>query len=234
MTLHAVDAASHKASKINIYSPDTDVFILSLRRHPQLCNDVHFVIGIGQRHQVINWKPIVQALGSTKVAAWPGLHALSGADITVSFAGKGKATWRKVFREADEETITALASLGKRAQPTATFSGIEKLVCQEYVPNTTVNNDRELRYWLLRKKQAQSETLPLTQEALSQAIKRANYQAFVWNLDTVFESTICVEFGHRTWTTNGLEVGRRQMQMATDPLWRLCLLDQKLSYASGW
>ena len=87
----------------------------------------------------------MQALGSTKVAALPGLHALSGADITVSFAGKGKVTWRKVFREADEETITALANLGKSAQPTAIFSGIEKLVCQEYVPNTTVNNDKELR-----------------------------------------------------------------------------------------
>ena len=197
MTLHAVDAASHRASKINIYSPDTDVFILSLRRYLQLCNDVHFLIGIGQQHQVINLKPIVQALGSTKVAALPGLHALSGADITVSFAGKGKVTWRKVFREADEETITALANLGKSAQPTAIFSGIEKLVCQEYVPNTTVNNDKELRQWLFRKKQAQSETLPPTQEALSQAIQRANYQAFVWNVDTVLESSICVEFGQR-------------------------------------
>lgn len=145
MTLLAVNAASHRASKINIYSPDTDVFILSLRRYPQLCSDVHFVIGIGQRHQVINLKPIVQSLGSTKVAALPGLHALSGADITVSFAGKGKATWRKVFREADEETITALANRGKRAQLTAIFSGIEKLAGQEYVPNTTVYNDKEQR-----------------------------------------------------------------------------------------
>ena len=187
MTLHAVDAASHRASKINIYSPDTDVFILSLRRYLQLCNDVHFLIGIGQQHQVINLKPIVQALGSTKGAALPGLHALSGADITVSFAGKGKATWRKVFREADEETTTALANRGKRAQPTAIFSGIEKLAGQEYVPNTTVYNDKEQRQWLFRKKQAQSETLPPT----------ANYQAFVWNVDTMLESSICVEFGHR-------------------------------------
>lgn len=70
-------------------------------------------------------KPIVLALGSTKVAASPGLHALSGADITVSFAGKGKA---KVFKEADEETITAPANLGKRAQATAVIlSGIENL-----------------------------------------------------------------------------------------------------------
>ena len=158
------------------------------RRYAQLCDDVQFVTGTGQWHRVIILKPIVQALGSTKVAALTGLHALSGADITGSFAGKGKAPWWKVFKEADGETITALANLGKRAQPTADIlSNIEKLVCQVYVPNTTINSVKELTWWLFGKKQAQSETLPPTQEALRQAIKRANYQAFVWNLVTVPE-----------------------------------------------
>ena len=92
-----------------------NVFILSLRRYAQLCDDVEFVTGTGQWHRVIILKPIVQALGSTKVAALTGLHALSGADITGSFAGKGKAPWWKVFKEADGETITALANLGKES-----------------------------------------------------------------------------------------------------------------------
>ena len=46
--LHAADAASHGATEININSPDTDVFILALRRYPQLCRDVNFVTGTGQ------------------------------------------------------------------------------------------------------------------------------------------------------------------------------------------
>ena len=51
-------------------------------------------------------------LGSAKVAALPGLHALSGADVTGSFAGKGKLTWWKILlKEADEEEITALTNL---------------------------------------------------------------------------------------------------------------------------
>ena len=87
--LHAVDAASRGATEITIHSPDTDVFVLSLRRYPQLCSDVRFVTGTGQRHRVINLKHVVQALGSTKVAALPGLHALSGADITGSWKRKG-------------------------------------------------------------------------------------------------------------------------------------------------
>ena len=90
--LHAVDAASRGASEITIHSPDTDVLVLCLRKYPQLCSDARFVTGTGERHQVITLKHVVQALGSTKVASLPGFHALSGADITGSFAGKEKAT----------------------------------------------------------------------------------------------------------------------------------------------
>ena len=60
---------------------------------------------------MINLRRVVQALGSVKVAALPGLHALSGADIT-GFAGEGKATWWKIFMIADGEKISALANLG--------------------------------------------------------------------------------------------------------------------------
>ena len=57
-------APSRGANEITIHSPDTDVFVLSSRRYPR----------------------------SKKIAALPGLHGLSGADTTRSFAGKGKAT----------------------------------------------------------------------------------------------------------------------------------------------
>ena len=118
-----------------------------------------------------------------KVAALTGLHALSGVEITGSFAGKGKATWCKIFMKADEEKMSALANLGTRGQPLAdTLTGIEKLVCEVYVPTTVIDNVKDLRWWHLRKKQAQSENLPPTPEALRQAINRANCQALMWNL----------------------------------------------------
>lgn len=66
---------------------------------------------------------------------------------------KKKATWWKALKEENEETITSLANLVKRAQATADIlSGIEKLVCQVYVPNTTANTVKELRWWLFKKK----------------------------------------------------------------------------------
>ena len=87
---------------------------------------------------------------------------------------------------ADEEKISPLTNLGTRDQPsTDTLTGIEKLVCQVYVPNTIIGNVKQLRWWLFREKQAQSENLPPISVALRQAMNRANYQALVWNLDTV-------------------------------------------------
>ena len=186
MLLHAVDAATHGATEISIHSPDTDVFILSLRRNPQLCDETNFVTGTGQRHRTIKLRLIVQSLSKEKTAALPALHALSGADNTGSFAGKGKATWWKVFQGADQDIITALANLGTGEPPAAdTMTSIEKLICQLYVQNTSITNVKDLRWWLFRKKQAKSERLPPTEAALQQAIMRANYQAMVWNNDIV-------------------------------------------------
>ena len=86
--LHALDAATHGATEINIHLPDTDVLLLALRRYPELCNDVNFITGTGRQHRVIKLKSAVQVLGNLKVAALPDLYALSGADITGSLGGK--------------------------------------------------------------------------------------------------------------------------------------------------
>ena len=55
---------------------------------------------------------------------------------------------------------------------------------------TDIRTVKELRWWLFRKKQAQSERLPPTQAALSQAIFRAPYQRLVGNNDEVSNPTL--------------------------------------------
>ena len=99
LLLHALDATASGATSIRIHSPDTDVFVLALRRYPELCEDTAFVTGVGQRHRVIHLRPIVEALGPNRTAALPGFHALSGADNTGSFAGKGKLACWKTFQD---------------------------------------------------------------------------------------------------------------------------------------
>ena len=80
--LHALDATASGATSLQIHSPDTDVFVLALRRHPDLCLDTAFVTGTGQNHRMIPLGPINEALGSKRTAALPAFHAFSGADNT--------------------------------------------------------------------------------------------------------------------------------------------------------
>ena len=76
MILHALDATANVATQLYIHSPDTDVFVLALRRYLLSCENTLFVMGRGQHH-IIELKPTVQTLGPEKIAALPASHALS-------------------------------------------------------------------------------------------------------------------------------------------------------------
>ena len=176
LILHALDATANGATTLEIHSPDTDVFVLSLRRYPELCRNTYFVTGTGQRRRRISLMPIFQSLGAAKAAALPAFHALSGADNTGSFSGKGKLACWKVFNRADEDVITALANLGTTEHPDEdTIKGVEKFVCHLYQPNTSICKVNELRWSLFKNKQAKSERLLPTHGALREAILRAHY-----------------------------------------------------------
>ncbi|CAH3161781.1 unnamed protein product [Pocillopora meandrina] len=115
--LHALDASAQGATQLSIYSPDTDVLVLALRRYPDLCSNSCFVTGTGNSRRVINLKSIADALGPTKTAALSAFHALTGADVTGSFSGKGKATCWDEFDNASTPILQALANLGCGEQP---------------------------------------------------------------------------------------------------------------------
>ena len=110
--LCAVDASSIGTTKIHIHSPHADVFVLALRRYPDLCENTSFVTGARKKRRVIPLKPIVQALGLKKLAAIPAFHGISGADNTGSFAGKGKLTCWNVLEQASDEFYAAMARPG--------------------------------------------------------------------------------------------------------------------------
>ena len=123
-----------------------------------------------------------------KAASLPSLHALSGADLTGQFAGKRKLTFWKVLKELnpDDDKVYALSQLGVTKLPSQeTISAIEAFVCQLYLPHTEFMKVADARWWLFKKKQAQSEGLPPTKAALLQAIMRAHYQAIIWYNDII-------------------------------------------------
>ena len=130
--------------------------------------------------------PIFHAIGPIKIAARPGFHAFSGADVTGSFAGRGKGKCWKTFIEAEEDVILSLTELGKSNEiDKSIYDGLEKFVCTLYCPGTKQFDIEEIRCLLFRQKQLYAEKLPPTKPALIHAIDRAHYQAMIRNRDTV-------------------------------------------------
>ena len=65
------------------------------------------------------------------------------------------------------------------------MKAIEKFVCELYVLKTSLSKVKDLRWWLFRKNQVQSESLPPAQDTLHDAVLRAHNQVTVWNNDIV-------------------------------------------------
>ena len=65
--IHAVDAYRQGATKIDIHSADTDVFILCLGHFDQLPEDTLFVTEGGQKRQKIKLAAVCDALGDLKI-----------------------------------------------------------------------------------------------------------------------------------------------------------------------
>ena len=168
IVLHALDATVNRATEIRIHSSDTYVFISSLRRYPDLCQNT-VLTGKGQNYRKIKPLPAVRALGPTKTAALSAFHALTGADNTDSFSNKGKLTCWSIFNEAREDVIHILSQLGTSNLPSSeSQKAVEMLVCQVFLFKTNIFTVKALRWWLFTKKQAKSERLPPTLAALHQ------------------------------------------------------------------
>ena len=158
--LQAIGATASEVRSIKIFSPDTDAFVLGLRRYPELCADTSFVTERGKHHGNIQLCAIVRSLGAARTSAIPGFHSWSGADVTGNFAFKGKLECWKEFLEADEESVTALADLGSTIFPTAgMIYALEKLACQLHLPKTKISSLKDLS-WLLFRRNIQVESRP--------------------------------------------------------------------------
>ena len=68
LLLHAVDATISGATSIEIMSSNNDVFVLSLRGFPQLCQNTTFVTGRGEHLRKVALRPIVDALGPARIS----------------------------------------------------------------------------------------------------------------------------------------------------------------------
>ena len=202
LLLHAIDATCRGSTEMWIYSPDTDVFILCIlciRRSQDLPESTFFLTGTGTNFRNINISQLARGLSIEMAQALPGLHALSGADITGSFSGKGKKSFWKAFLSSDSDILGALTKLGDHPMDDNTMQQLERFVCKVYLPGTDINDVGKLRWHLFRQYQKESDKLPPTRASLTEAFRRANYQTMIWSSDIVANPTLPspVGFGWR-------------------------------------
>jgi len=187
LMLHAVNATQRGAECIRIFSSDTDVLVLAVRRASVLADDTN-IVTLGRNVRRINVAKIYEKLGSIRAAALPGLHAISGADVTGSFNGKAKTSFWKAFMVAPVNVLRALTALGKTEHiDDDTFNGLEQFICSIYAQTrhrVSCHNLADLRWSFFSKKQSQADKTPPTLSALRPAIRRCHYQCMEWERDT--------------------------------------------------
>jgi len=104
-----------------LYSQDTDVLLMALRRVQDLGSKAALIMGSGQRRHKLMLKPIYETLGPEKSVALITWHSLSGCDTTghIQVQQKGKRGCSTAFLDACPAVAAAIANLGVGAEPSA-------------------------------------------------------------------------------------------------------------------
>ena len=195
MILHACEAAKAGCT-VHIYSQDTDVLVLALKRVPQLGKNVAMVMGTGDRRRLIMLEPIYNALGSEKATGLCKWHALTGCDKTGHMNGKSKKACLKAYLKASPEKVSLL---GICDEPSAdTITAYASFLCSQFCrKGINISKPHNLR-WKLFKQQGHDkgvDLLPPTFGAWKEHIHvlGAHCQAAVcllWEQDLILQPTM--------------------------------------------
>lgn len=95
MILHALTIP--KDARLDVKSPDTDVFFLLVHIYSKLPAKTSFVVGDGSLQKKRSFGEFYSVLGENYARTLLGFHAFTGSDMTGKFAGRSKKACLKVF-----------------------------------------------------------------------------------------------------------------------------------------
>ena len=178
--LHAKYASGYKS--IILVADDTDILLLCLR----FCNDIDPNIYIQRssksRIRLIDVKKLASAIGRGVCNSLIGMHSFTGCDTVSSFSGHGKLSALKILIE-NKKFQDAFARFGQQwTVPDDLFDIPQEFTCRLYSLRSTTCDVNDLRYELFRAKKGAvaSGELPPCSDCLCLHVKRANYQAAIW------------------------------------------------------
>ena len=180
LILHATGAYRRGVTKIDIHSADTDVLVLCLGQFEKSPEDTLFVTGSKQNRRKINLSANRHAIVDVTTKALIGFHTPSGADTNVSMSGKGKVSCWQAFTNDGDAIQEAFCNFGSVTLESSVTDALERYICKLYQPDTAIVRLTELRWWMFRRKQAESNKLPPSRAVILERVKRSQYQCIIW------------------------------------------------------
>ncbi|MES9882214.1 MAG: hypothetical protein ABW185_15180 [Sedimenticola sp.] len=186
MLLHLKHAASQGHRKAFLKTVDSDVVVLAITNFNRLSLDeLWVVLGTGTNIKNFPIHEIVQQLNPEKLDTLHLFHAFTGCDTTSKFLGVGKKTAWAVWDIYPDITNTWVALATNPAElklDTVHMARIERFVVLLYSKTCGAGSVNEARKLLFTHGCRSLETIPPTQAALFQHMKRVLFQAsFVWD-----------------------------------------------------
>ena len=215
MLLHAQHASSTH-EQVVLSTPDTDVFIIALSKLHKINAKLFMLTGVGEKRRLINLREVgeraVNQLNNNNCSnemfleALLGFHSFTGCDATSAFFGRRKASPLNILSTDDEyiRVSRALSYCEDLSQHHKRI--IESFVCHMYgkkdghTQGIMVN---DLRYHIYCQKEGKvsCKQLPPCLNVLEQHLKRAHYQARIWN--SCLQQEACIDAPQENgWTIN--------------------------------
>ena len=185
MILHLKHASTNGHEKAMIRTVDTDVIVLATSAFHDLgLSELWVSFGTKKNHRYIAIHDLSMTLGPDTSSVLPLFHALSGCDTTSQFFGIGKKTAWKVWQRFPDLT-TVLKAI--KADPCVLtidsdhMAALERFVVLLYSESCTASHVNQARQELFSKGARALDSIPPTQAALFQHLKRCLLQgAYIW------------------------------------------------------
>ena len=194
----------HKTTYIR--TVNSDIVVLAIRIFETMgLSELWIGYGSGKKYRDIPVHVISSTIGESKSLALPLFHSLTGCDTTSQFLGCGKKTAWAAWNSTPEltDTLVALTNNPDLLSIESThMQNIEHFVVRMYSKGCGAGGVNEARHNLFTTGTKSFESLPPTQAALFQHVKRALLQAsFFWNQATSLQQEL-PDFGKWGWHKN--------------------------------
>ena len=185
MMLHLRHAADQGHTKAYLRTVDSDVVVLATHfSHVLGLSELWIGFGSGKKYKDIPIHHISEMLGLQRCQALPFFHAFTGCDVVSSMMGIGKKTAWNAWVNFPEATTTFTAITQDPASLTLDsllMRRLKRLTVLMYSKNCAAQSVNEARKLMFTQGLKSLDSIPPTQNALFQHVKRALHTAgFVW------------------------------------------------------